>query len=1101
MTTTANRRRTLGRRLLWVAASVVVCAAAVAWLFWPRTVIFYTDGQRSWPAAEDAGLRTVLWDAGDPLESLGQAAGDSGPTVAPDGSELYFSRVRPGAKSDLFVARRTIDGWTKPEPVAALSTPADEIGPALAPDGAALYFASNRPGGCGGFDLYVTRRGESGAWSAPANLGPAVNSPDDECDPALAPDGRRLLFASNRRAPDRRGPEPLAVQAPDPGAANPRGAKTYGLYALDLGRPGAADEFSGVVRRLATVSSEADDLRPAISPDGRWLYLASNRPGGLGGYDIWRARIAGAGLDACLPPENLGPPVNTAADERDPALTPEGFGLYFAGNRPATGGSPALYLARSHEVYRVVETRQLSVATVLGHLSWSLLAMAAALAGLAAAVLALAKFRHRPGLLAGSLLVSVILHLVALSLLTVWRLSDAVTELAKREDRYQVSVSVPGLAESELSAALRTALTDLAHRDTLRLDVPRRETLAPPSEVRPPRPDVPLAMAEPTPRDIAVALAARSAPDLAEPLLEPREPAPASALPPIAAPPVVEVKPVRPSAAPPEAQPRPMTVARPAPAEAETPPAAPAPPEPSLAAAPAAPKPLALAIFTPSSSPTGILVDARAAEPVRAPAVLDVGPVARPEAPSRPVRAAAKTSPGPVSDRPLAVSRPESVAPAAAGTPRPASPATEPGRPAAQTLLTSAAPAARSPTALPIGDELRTPSMPAASPFDAAVAAAPQPLPMKEVYRLRTEPDRARTIEQLGGTPETEAAVRLALVWFTRHQSPDGRWDVDAFPSNYAESGRRVDSGGERGTEDVGVTALAGLSFVGAGHTHAPARGATKTSEHAATVRKAIDWLLAGQKGDGDLRRDGTMYCHFLATVLLAESYSMTGDERLADPLRRAVKFALAAQNSGAGWRYEPRTENDTSVVGWALMALKSAQIAGVDVPAKAWRGGANWLDQVRQGKQGGLYVYQPGREVTPSMTAEGLFSQQLIEPAIGSPRTAESVDYILKNRPRWSGGEEANLYYWYYATMALHQLGGPKWDEWNAQVRDTLVKAQRKDGPFAGSWDLRNRWDRGGGRVYTTALATLTLEVYYRYLPFYAAAAEASPAPAGKKK
>ncbi len=121
-------------------------------------------------------------------------------------------------------------------------------------------------------------------------------------------------------------------------------------------------------------------------------------------------------------------------------------------------------------------------------------------------------------------------------------------------------------------------------------------------------------------------------------------------------------------------------------------------------------------------------------------------------------------------------------------------------------------------------------------------------------------------------------------------------------------------------------------------------------------------------------------------------------------------------------------------------------------------------------------------------MRGEGLFSEMLIDFDPGSPRTAESVDYILKHKPRWrpQNRNDTNLYYWYSAPRALHQLGGPKGDQWNREIRETLVKAQRRDGPFAGSWDPRSRWGQFGGRVYSTAVAALTLEVYYRYLPFY---------------
>jgi hypothetical protein len=409
-------------------------------------------------------------------------------------------------------------------------------------------------------------------------------------------------------------------------------------------------------------------------------------------------------------------------------------------------------------------------------------------------------------------------------------------------------------------------------------------------------------------------------------------------------------------------------------------------------------------------------------------------------------------------------------------------------RPDERTLLASAAPRAGAMGTPEIGDQALAAALPPAAPVAVDVGAPPAPLPPKEIYRLRTQPREDKTIEKLGGTPETEEAVRKALVWCARHQSKDGRWDVNGFMQNYEAGGNRADGGGNRDAQDVGVTSLAALAFIGAGHTHAPARGSDRTGPHADNVRRAIDWLLANQKPDGDLRQGGQMYDHCLATMVLCESFSMTGDERLAAPARRAVDFIVKAQNPNLGWRYEPRADNDTSVLGWALMALKSAQIAGFEVPPRAWRGAAQWLDRVRKGKAGGLYEYQPGRGPSPAMTAEGLFSQLLVEFQPDHPRTRESVAYVLKHRPRWvpQNLEDTNLYYWYYATLALHQLGGDEWDEWNRQIRETLVKAQRQDGPFEGSWDARTRWGEYGGRVYSTAIAALTLEVYYRYLPFY---------------
>jgi len=475
------------------------------------------------------------------------------------------------------------------------------------------------------------------------------------------------------------------------------------------------------------------------------------------------------------------------------------------------------------------------------------------------------------------------------------------------------------------------------------------------------------------------------------------------------------------------------------------------------------------------------------AMPSAPPAVVDLSEVKVPPVPQIVRGPEPQVTAGPRETLPAARPRTEAPDRAAATVPETAA-GGAPAEPDEQTHLASAVPAGDALAMPVIGDAIREAALPPEAARMEDLAPPPAPLPPKQVYRLRTEPDRAAQIEKLGGTPETEEAVRRALVWFRLHQSPDGRWDVDQFMKHYEAKGRRADGPGQRREQDVGVTALAALAFVGAGHTHVAARGAEGPSEHAGTVRKAIDWLLAGQKGDGDLRRTGQMYDHCLAAMLLCESYSMTGDERLVEPIRRAVEFTLKAQNPGQGWRYNPRSDNDTSVLGWALMALKSAEIAGFNVPRQAYRGAANWLDHVRAGKHKGLYEYQPGREPSPAMTAEGLFSEMLIDYQPAGPRTAESVAYLLDHEPRYvpQDPERTNFYYWYYATLALHQLGGPEWEKWNRMVREALVKSQRTDGPFVGSWDPRTRWGRYGGRVYSTAMAALILEVYYRYLPFY---------------
>jgi hypothetical protein len=89
---------------------------------------------------------------------------------------------------------------------------------------------------------------------------------------------------------------------------------------------------------------------------------------------------------------------------------------------------------------------------------------------------------------------------------------------------------------------------------------------------------------------------------------------------------------------------------------------------------------------------------------------------------------------------------------------------------------------------------------------------------------------------------------------------------------------------------------------------------------------------------------------------------------------------------------------------------------------------------------------------------------------------------------------ERINLYYWYYATLGMYQLQGDHWQRWNAAMQNTLVKRQRLDGDLAGSWDPDCLWGGYGGRIYSTAVSALCLEVYYRYLPIYRVASQDQP-------
>ena len=370
--------------------------------------------------------------------------------------------------------------------------------------------------------------------------------------------------------------------------------------------------------------------------------------------------------------------------------------------------------------------------------------------------------------------------------------------------------------------------------------------------------------------------------------------------------------------------------------------------------------------------------------------------------------------------------------------------------------------------------------------------AIPPPTPLTpslhptaaDTYRHRAPDVRPTLVQRLGGSDQTEKAVNLALAWLARHQSADGRWSSAHFDD--ACGGRC--GGTSKIRSDAALTGLALLCFLGADHTH------LKPGPYQDTVGKGLGWLVANQSTSGDLRIGETMYSHGIATIALAEAYAMTRDERLRRPVETAATFIVrAAHPRTGGWRYDPGQEGDTSVLGWQALALISARRAGVAIPDGALDGAQRWLDSVSWPQRPGLYSYQPGLPFSVSMTAEGLFVRQLLGHGPDDPAAAGSVAFILEHLPDWERGP--STYYWYYATLALFQHQGEAWTIWNRTLTAALVSNQRTAGPAAGSWDPRDKYAMVGGRVYQTAICTLCLEVYYRYLPMYAAVPIA-PAP-----
>ena len=340
---------------------------------------------------------------------------------------------------------------------------------------------------------------------------------------------------------------------------------------------------------------------------------------------------------------------------------------------------------------------------------------------------------------------------------------------------------------------------------------------------------------------------------------------------------------------------------------------------------------------------------------------------------------------------------------------------------------------------------------------------------------------RSYLVRKGGGTTQTEAALARGLRWLSQHQHPDGRWSFHNpyYPPEVKHYGVHGSSRNE-----IAATSLALLPFLGAGKTD-------RVGDYTDQVGKGLAWLVAqDKKKNGDFRGHtdhSAFYAQGMAAIVLSEAYALTGDPKLGLAAQRAIDFIVRAQHSEGGWKYKINEPGDTSVVGWQLMALHSARTAGLTVPMKTLSRAEHFLNTVKSGAHGGYYSYQKGTKRTNTMAAEGLLCRMYLGWTPDHPGVAEGVKF-LTNSANLPSANHNNMYYHYYGTQLMKQVGGPAWVQWNGRMRDLLTKSQETNGPAAGSWSgAHDYWaKRGGGRLLTTSLALCTLEVYYRQLPLY---------------
>ncbi|MFN0059081.1 MAG: prenyltransferase/squalene oxidase repeat-containing protein [Planctomycetota bacterium] len=378
-----------------------------------------------------------------------------------------------------------------------------------------------------------------------------------------------------------------------------------------------------------------------------------------------------------------------------------------------------------------------------------------------------------------------------------------------------------------------------------------------------------------------------------------------------------------------------------------------------------------------------------------------------------------------------------------------------------------------------------------------------------------------------GGSAGSEEAVRAALEWLRRHQHADGHWSCHDFTEMCdkekpcANDPKVVSYSDGRGDAnyDVGVTGLAMLAFLGYAHTHRDG----DYPEYTECMLKAMQWMLQQQIKDSDPQKNGIygkigaseewVYNHAIASLAMAELLFLSRDKlNLQKSVQAAIDYIFASQNPGRGWRYGFRPGvNDTSVTGWMVLAVKTAKACSetklLTIPqekfTESFQGALAWFDNVtsksnqKAGYQapgdpgsGLLKLYPepyPFSKKLSCMTAVAVLCRLFAGEKKNSEAVKGGVALLMAAKPEWRPYEDKrlstiNIYYWYYASYALFQYGGSQWKEWNEAMQEALIDNQRRLGDEDGSWDPIDEWGIIGGRVYTTAIGAMTLEVYYRY-------------------
>jgi hypothetical protein len=334
-------------------------------------------------------------------------------------------------------------------------------------------------------------------------------------------------------------------------------------------------------------------------------------------------------------------------------------------------------------------------------------------------------------------------------------------------------------------------------------------------------------------------------------------------------------------------------------------------------------------------------------------------------------------------------------------------------------------------------------------------------------------------------TDKTVAAVELGLKYLANTQRADGGWLSNGRYGNYPSA----------------MTGLAGMALLSSGST--PEEG-----PYARNIRKAMTFLVRSARAhdDGLIVAGGSegrsMHGHGFAMLFLGECYGMVADremnEQLGDVLTKAAELTSASQSDlskklrdpslrrAGGWYYTPRGNNDEgSVTVTQLQALRAVRNAGIKVSKDTIERAVLYLKSCQQGDGGICYSASSRGSSRPAISAAAIacfYAAGVYDRATGGTGAeAEMVERLVAYCKKAVGNKLGSSGHWFYTqfyyAQAMYQRGGKDWQQYYPRLRDRLLSTQAPDGSWNGD---------GVGTVYGTAMAIVSLQLPYGYLPIY---------------